>query len=63
MVNQLSSFRYVEVDGEVHETHFQAFEILNVIMTHLSKEPKKIELSITSWKEAKTVVEAGHPEG
>ena len=31
MVSHLTSFRYVEVEGEIHETPFQAFETVQVI--------------------------------
>ena len=62
MVSHLTSFRYVEVEGEIHETPFQAFETVQVIKAP-RPEVKKTEVSISSWKDAKTVVEAGHPEG
>lgn len=29
LVSQLSSFMYIEVGGDIHETPFQAFEIAN----------------------------------
>ena len=62
MVSHLTSFRYVEVEGEIHETPFQAFETVQVIKAP-RPEVKKTEVSISSWKDARAVVEPGHPEG
>ncbi|XP_050908890.1 uncharacterized protein LOC127122628 [Lathyrus oleraceus] len=64
LVSQLSSFRYVEVDGEIHETPFQAFEIANVLMNPLNgRASGKPELPMSSLKDAQTIIKAGHPEG
>lgn len=64
LVSQLSSFRYIEVGGEIHETPFQAFEIATVLMAPLhDKGSKKSELSMSSLKDTKAMIEAGHPEG
>lgn len=63
MVSHLESFRYVEVRGEIDETPFQAFEVVNMVMTPPMKESKKGELPMASWKNVKTVIETGHPEG
>lgn len=64
LANHLSSFRYTEVGGEIHKTPFQAFEIANVIMDSLHNGgSKKSELPMSFLKDAKTVIEAGHPEG
>lgn len=64
LVNQLSSFRYIEVGGEIHKTPFQAFKIVNMIMAPLRSEgSKKSEFLMSSLKDAKTLVKAGHPEG
>lgn len=64
LVSQLSSFRYIEVGEEIHETPFQAFETANVLMAPLhDKGSKKFELPMSSLKHVKTVIEAGHPEG
>lgn len=38
MVIHLALFRYVEVRGEIHETPFQAFEMVNMEMTPPLKE-------------------------
>lgn len=62
-MSHMTLSKYVKVGGEINETPFQAFEIPNVIMALFSKGPKKPELSMTSWKEVKTVVEVGHSEG
>lgn len=62
MVSHLTSFQYIEVDGEVHETPFQAFEAVQMIKTpHF--EGNRHVISMSSMKDAKTVVENGHPEG
>lgn len=37
MVSHLASFRYVEVGGEIHETTFQAFKVVNVKMDSQGK--------------------------
>lgn len=64
LVIQLSSFKYIEVVDEIHKTHFQAFEISNMLMALFSGEvSKKFEFPMSSLKNAKTVIEAGHPEG
>lgn len=64
LVNQLSSFRYVEMDGEIHETPFQAFEIANVLMNSLNRRTsRKPELPMSSLKDAQTIIQAGHPKG
>lgn len=57
LVSQLSSFRYIEVGDEIHETPFQFFEITNVIMAPLCNEGvKKSKFHMSSLKDAKTVV-------
>lgn len=64
LVIQLSSFKYIEVVDEIHKTYFQAFEIANVLMALFGGEvSKKFESPMSSLKNAKTVIEAGHPEG
>ncbi|XP_050896696.1 uncharacterized protein LOC127103487 [Lathyrus oleraceus] len=64
LVSQLSSFRYVEVDGDIYETPFQAFEIANVLMNPLKgRASGKSELSMSSLKDAQTIIKADHPEG
>lgn len=64
LVSQLSSFRYIELGGEIHRTPFQDFEIANVIMGPLCiKGSKKYEFHMSSLKDAKIMVEVGHPEG
>lgn len=63
MVSHLESFRYIEVGGEIHETHFQAFEVVSMVMAPPVKESKKAELSMASWKDVKSVIKICHPEG
>lgn len=62
MVSQLSSYRYIEVEGEVHETPCQDFEAVQVVNIPHS-EKKKSVVTMSSLKDAKVVVEPGHPEG
>ncbi|XP_050875552.1 uncharacterized protein LOC127079174 [Lathyrus oleraceus] len=62
MVSHLTSFRYIEFEREVHETSFQAFEEVQMIKTPLS-EGKKPEVSMSLLKDARVVVENGHPKG
>ena len=63
MVSHLNSFRYVEVEGEYHETPFQAFEAVHMIKAPQVENQRKSESSIFSYKDAQAVVEAGDPEG
>ncbi|XP_050918819.1 uncharacterized protein LOC127136279 [Lathyrus oleraceus] len=62
MVSHLASFRYLEDEWEFHETPFQAFEVVQVIKAPHSEE-KKPATPMLSIKDARAVVEAGHPEG
>ena len=64
MISHLNSFRYVELDGEFIETHFQHFEEVSqeVAATKaVSSIPKIIRppLRMSSLKDAKAVVEEG----
>ncbi|XP_058729317.1 uncharacterized protein LOC131601500 isoform X2 [Vicia villosa] len=62
IVSHLSSFQYVEIEGEIHETPFQAFEAVNAVKTPLC-ELKKPETIMSSLKDAQVVVETGKSEG
>ncbi|XP_050877660.1 uncharacterized protein LOC127081452 [Lathyrus oleraceus] len=62
VIRHLNSFRYVEVEGEIHETPFQAFEVVHAIKIPHVKE-KKPEISMSSFKQAQAVMESEHPEG
>ncbi|XP_050910855.1 uncharacterized protein LOC127126039 [Lathyrus oleraceus] len=62
LVSHLSSFKYVEVDGEIHETLCQAFETVAIEKVAYA-EQKKPGASITSYKQAKEVVDSGKAEG
>lgn len=42
IVSHLSSFHYVEVEGEIYETPFQAFEAVQVIKSPQSEENKPV---------------------
>jgi hypothetical protein len=59
VVSHLSNFRYVEVEGEIHETPCQAFEAVSVDKIPL----RKGEVSMASYKQAQAIVKSGHPEG
>ncbi|KAI5444287.1 hypothetical protein KIW84_012787 [Lathyrus oleraceus] len=60
-VSQLSSFKYVEMDGEIFETPSQAFETVKVENAVFAKEEKKP--SISSYKQASEVVKSGEALG
>ncbi|XP_058726836.1 uncharacterized protein LOC131598234 [Vicia villosa] len=62
VVSHLASFRYIDEEGEVHETPCQAFKAVQTIKIPYV-ENKKLEAPMSSLKEAKAVVESGHPEG
>ncbi|XP_050919832.1 uncharacterized protein LOC127137412 [Lathyrus oleraceus] len=60
-VSQLSSFKYVEMDGEIFETQSQAFETVkveNVVFAERERKP-----SIASYKQAVEVVKSGEAPG
>ncbi|XP_050895370.1 uncharacterized protein LOC127101988 [Lathyrus oleraceus] len=60
-VSQLSSFKYVEMDGEIFETPSQAFEnvkVENAVFAEREKKP-----SIASYKQAVEVVKSGEAPG
>lgn len=63
MLSHLMYFLYIKVGGEVHETSFQSFEVVNVEMVSPVKEVKTVEFPMVSWKDGRIVIEAGHPEG
>ncbi|XP_058726220.1 uncharacterized protein LOC131597546 [Vicia villosa] len=50
IVSHLSSFRYVEIEGEIHKTPFQAFEAVNAVKTPLC-ELKKPETFMSFLKD------------
>jgi hypothetical protein len=62
LVSHLSSFKYVEVDGEIHETLCQAFETV-ALEGVACAEQRKPGASISSYKQAKEVVNSGKAEG
>jgi hypothetical protein len=62
LVSHLSSFKYVEVDGEIHETLCQAFETV-ALEGVACAEQRKPGASIASYKQAKEVVDSGKAEG
>lgn len=61
-MSHLNSFRYIKVEGEIHETPFQAFDTVHAIkIPHI--EEKKPEISMSSFKQAQAILESGHLEG
>ncbi|KAI5390034.1 hypothetical protein KIW84_075384 [Lathyrus oleraceus] len=62
LVSHLSSFKYVEMDGEIHETLCQAFETIYIEKVAFV-EQKKPSASIASYKQALEVVRSGNAEG
>ncbi|KAI5390410.1 hypothetical protein KIW84_075651 [Lathyrus oleraceus] len=60
-VSHLSSFKYVEMDGEIWETPSQAFETVKVENALFAKEEEKP--SIASYKQAAEVVKNGEAPG
>ncbi|KAI5410441.1 hypothetical protein KIW84_055810 [Lathyrus oleraceus] len=60
-VSHLSSFKYVEMDGEIWETPSQAFETVKVENALFAKEEEKP--SISSYKQAAEVVKSGEAPG
>ncbi|XP_050918683.1 uncharacterized protein LOC127136129 [Lathyrus oleraceus] len=60
-VSQLSSFKYVEMDGEIFETPSQAFETVKVENAVFAEREKKP--SIASYKQVVEVVKNGEAPG
>ena len=63
VVSHLTLFHYVEVEGEIHETPFQAFETVHAVNFPPPEQKRKPETVMSSLKDAKAVVEGGNPEG
>ncbi|KAI5438228.1 hypothetical protein KIW84_024102 [Lathyrus oleraceus] len=62
LVSNLSTFKYVEVEGEIHETLCQAFESVQ-IKDAAPVEEVKAGTSILSFKQARAVVDSGVAPG
>lgn len=62
-VSHLTSFRYIEVDGEITETPFQSLEVVNAMTIQQTSESPKSEPSMASWQGAKTIIENGNAQG
>ena len=58
LVNHLTSFRYIEVDGEITETPFQSLEVVNMMVVQQTVEVLKSGPSMASWEGAKAVMES-----
>ena len=55
IVSHMSNFRYVEVEGEIHETLCQAFETVQVVRDP-HQEDKKPEASMVSYRQAQMFI-------
>ncbi|XP_050895879.1 uncharacterized protein LOC127102567 [Lathyrus oleraceus] len=58
LVSHLTSFRYIEVDGEITETPFQSLEVVNMMAVQKTLETPKSGPSMASWQGAKAVMES-----
>ncbi|XP_050915885.1 uncharacterized protein LOC127130978 [Lathyrus oleraceus] len=58
LVSHLTSFRYIEVDGEITETPFQSLEVVNMMVVQQTLEVPKSGPSMASWQGAKAVMES-----
>jgi hypothetical protein len=58
LVSHLTSFRYIEVDGEITETPFQSLEVVNMMAIQQTLETPKSGSSMASWQGAKVVMES-----
>ncbi|XP_050889483.1 uncharacterized protein LOC127094733 [Lathyrus oleraceus] len=58
LVSHLTSFRYIEVDGEITETPFQSLEVVNMMAVQQTLETPKSRPSMASWQGAKVVMES-----
>lgn len=63
LVSHLTSFRYIEVDGEITKTPFQSLEVVNVMTIQHTFESPKSEPSMASWQGAKAAIENGNAQG
>lgn len=57
MVSHISSFQYIDIDGETVETRFQDLEVVSMVTVQPTKEQPKSEPSMAYWKGAKSLVE------
>lgn len=57
LVSHLTSFRYIDVNGETIETPFQSLEMVNVLTIQQTQEQPKYEPSMAFWKGAKAIME------
>lgn len=58
LVSHLTSFRYIEVDGEITETPFQSLEVVNVMVIQQTSETPKSGPSMASWQGDKVIMES-----
>lgn len=50
LVSHMTSFRYIDVDGETIETPFLYLEVVSVLTVNQTQEHSKFEPSMASWK-------------
>ncbi|KAI5436143.1 hypothetical protein KIW84_022554 [Lathyrus oleraceus] len=62
LVSNLSTFKYVEVEGEIHETLCQAFEVVQV-KDAAPVEEVEAGASLSSFKQAQALVNSGVAPG
>lgn len=60
-LSYLASYRYIEGGEESLEMSSQAIEV-SVVTTHLVEKIKKLETSVTSWRDLHVVVGCRNPE-
>lgn len=63
LVSHLTSFRYIDIEGETIETPFQYLEVVNVFTVHYMSKLPKLELSMTYLEGAKVIIEIGNAQG
>ncbi|XP_058764021.1 uncharacterized protein LOC131637455 [Vicia villosa] len=63
VINNLTTYRYVEVEGEVQETPFQALEIVSVDRLPVVENKRGPGAPLSSLNDAKAFLEAGVPHG
>lgn len=63
LVSHLTSFRYIDVKGEITDMPFQSLEVVNMLAVQPKPELPKLELLMTSWKGAKVIIEVGNAQG
>ncbi|XP_058787550.1 uncharacterized protein LOC131661907 [Vicia villosa] len=63
VINNLTTYCYVEVEGEVQETPFQALEIVSIDRLPVVESKREPGAPLSSLNDAKAFLEAGVPQG